>query len=159
MRLRTILISLSILWSAHFHVSSGLVIAQAKFKYVIFENKLKNYPGINHSERIVKVLMDADAFTESNLKDLFLLIQKRFVEPDRLEVWVYTNLKQVETPEEAELPKSSSAPDNYYLQHNHYAWYYKSKGNELFRYNESPPGKSLKTVIIRGIDPFSPNKQ
>lgn len=126
-----------------------------KFKYVIFSNTLHENKDIHYSRRVVSVFLDEKAFSEQSVRDLFLLLSNRFPSPQWLEVWVYTNLNQTETPEEADLPKSSNTPDNPELDRFHWAWIYSKNGNVFFRYNPNPPNRAMKTVIISGKDPYS----
>ncbi|MGE0887740.1 MAG: hypothetical protein AB7P14_29820 [Blastocatellales bacterium] len=125
-----------------------------KFKYLIFRNALDEKKEVQHIRRTLGIFLEEKAFSEQNLKELYSLLSKRFPEPSWLEIWVYTDLNQVETPEEADTPKSSNTPDNLEIDRFYWAWIYSNKGNTFFRYNINPPNKQIKTVIIAGKDPF-----
>lgn len=128
----------------------------AEFRYIIFDNTVDNDGDPKDAIRTVEVLLDEAAFSETTLKKLFKLVSKRFPKPAWLKVWVYTNLKQLPTPEEDDLPKVSGTDDNPDFDKHHWALLMRVDGNELFRYNSDPPNGTLKTVILKGNDPFGP---
>ncbi len=74
---------------------------RSRFRYLIVLN------GPLHDGRLVQVLMDAQTFSEVNLKELFNLVAKRFPEPEELHVGVFTSLKQLPTPEEQDYALST----------------------------------------------------
>lgn len=128
----------------------------APFRYVICSNDIG---GIG--SRQVTVLLDPAAFSEENLKKLFYLVAKRFPEPSSLDVWVKTRLWQIETPEESEIGKISDLGDDPHNDQFQQALLMRTNGNELFRYSsdEKPPYRSLKTVILKGRDPFDTTRK
>lgn len=128
----------------------------APFRYVICGNEMGAI-----GSRQVTVLLDPVAFTEENLKKLFYLVAKRFPEPAPLLVWVKTSLWQIETPEENELPKMSDVGDDPHSDQFPQALLMRTNGNELFRYSsdEKPPYRRLKTVILKGRDPFDTTRK
>ena len=76
----------------------------SSFRYAIVHNELaKALPA-----RQVRVLTEEKAFTEENLKSLYQLVAKRYPEPYYLNLWVYTSLQDVPTPEEADGDKGMS---------------------------------------------------
>lgn len=100
--------------------------------------------------RYVEVLLDERAFSENNLKELFRLVSKRFSTPRALHVQVYTNLEDVETPEEKEKGKISETPFDPNLERHHQAFYLRDdEGNEWFTYNPNPPDGETKKVILK----------
>ncbi|MEW5980511.1 MAG: hypothetical protein AB1898_32395 [Acidobacteriota bacterium] len=89
----------------------------AKFRYVIFDNKVVDY-GESSTWREVGVLLDREAFSLDTLKELFRLVSRRFPSPPSLHVMVYTSLVDVPTPEESEIPgKSGMADDPHFGEH------------------------------------------
>jgi len=81
---------------------------RSPFRYVIVSNKID--PPVNKKDekrRFVEVLLDKKAFTKENLITLFQLVSKRFPKPSVLFVNVYTDLEDVETPDERDLGKWS----------------------------------------------------
>jgi len=63
-----------------------------------------NYPaGPTRKSRGVDVLLDPKSFSEENLKQLFAMLSKRFPEPAKLIVNVYTDLEDIMTPEEGDV--------------------------------------------------------
>jgi hypothetical protein len=76
----------------------------SSFRYAIVHNELaKALPA-----RQVWVLIEEKAFTEENLKSLYQLVTKRYPEPYYLNIWVYTSLQDVPTPEEADRDEGMS---------------------------------------------------
>jgi hypothetical protein len=120
------------------------------FRYAIVWNKViegNTYPfGTPFRFRGVDVLMDEKSFSEANLRQLLQLLSKRFPDPERLQVDVYTNLEDVLTPEEAELvpPPGSRVPERG-LKHA-WAFYIRSGDNEHLDYCTKEPGAEVKTV-------------
>ena len=70
----------------------------SSFRYAIVRNEVAKTLPV----RQVWVLMEERAFTEENLKSLYQLVLKRFPEPFQMDIWVYTSLQDVPTPEEAD---------------------------------------------------------
>lgn len=116
-----------------------------KFRYLIITNQLV------HSGRVVFVLLDRDSFSETNLREVFLLVSKRFPKPDQLSITVCTSLEQLPTPEEFDYIRS--APDDnslpFFTKVDQYpsADYTRLKGKEAFEYSMGD-GKPKKTVVI-----------
>lgn len=99
------------------------------------------------------ILLNDKAFSEPTLRELFKLLSGRFPIPNRLYVQVYTNLDQVETPEEHEQGKGSESPGDPNMDKYHWAFFIRSHDSELIRYNPKPPDRTMKTVILKGKDP------
>ncbi len=73
------------------------------FRYIIAHNeinKLSKKSNVLHRNLIV--LMEKDAFTEENLKKLYILVTKRFPKPLSLIVIVETDINEIPTLEERE---------------------------------------------------------
>ena len=124
---------------------------RAPFRYVIVSNEGEGRrPKRGDGYRYVEVLLDERAFSENNLKELFRLVSKRFSTPRALHVQVYTNLEDVETPEEKEKGKISETPFDPNLERHHQAFYLRDdEGNEWFTYNPNPPDGETKKVILK----------
>jgi len=122
------------------------------FHYAITRNQITDgtrYPeGGTARFRGVDVLLDAKSFSEETLRRLLELLSKRFPNPDELLVSVYTNLDDVRTPEEAEIPATGSVD----LTAPKYAWafYIRNSETEHFSYHTKEPGSVVRTVNLRG---------
>src|SRR5712692_8644089 len=103
--------------------------------------------------RYVVILLDEKAFSEQTLRELFKLVSARFPTPNRLDVQVYTNLEQVETPEEHDHGKISESQDDPTIDKYHWALFIRSQGNELLWYNPNPPDRKMKTIVLKGEGP------
>ena len=127
---------------------------RSSLRYAIVSNEIVNVTGdADDAFRYVVILLDEKAFSESRLKELFKLVSARFPTPNRLDVQVYTDLEQVETPEEHDRGRVSESRDDPTSDKYHWALFIRSQGNELFRYNPNPPNRGMKTVILKGEDP------
>src|SRR6266849_1835855 len=74
---------------------------RSPFRYIIVSNDVRNDGlGPEDAQRSVSILLDEKAFSEATLTELFKLLSKRYADPKWLNVWVYTSLEQVSTPEE-----------------------------------------------------------
>ncbi|HZE71873.1 MAG TPA: hypothetical protein VE135_20380 [Pyrinomonadaceae bacterium] len=125
---------------------------RSPFRYAIVSNEVIDDSGTPPKDayRYVEVLLDEKAFSENNLKELFKLVSKRFPKPKVLHVQVYTNLNDVETPEEREGPKMSEVPDDPSQDRYHQASYLRDDdGNEWFTYNPNAPRTGTKKVILK----------
>src|SRR5205085_6018598 len=100
------------------------------------------------------VLLDPKAFSEKNLRELCLLLSKRFRQPDQLVVAVFTSLEQIPTPEEEDYLVSSEEeePENNLSSFNNIkkypgASYNRDKEKEVIKYsmgNDQPD----KTIVL-----------
>ncbi|MGE0104127.1 MAG: hypothetical protein AB7H86_17170 [Blastocatellales bacterium] len=131
---------------------------KSEFRYIIYSNEVDDTGRAKDTRRVIKILLDEKAFSEQTLKTLFYLLSKRYSDPDWLEVEVYTNLKQIPTPEENDLGWISEVDSDPEFDKFHRSFLMRYDGNEFFRYNPTPPSRKLKTVIIKGRDPYGPNK-
>lgn len=107
------------------------------------------------------MLLDREAFSEETLKKLFALLSKRFPEPKRMMVEVYTNLKQIPTPEEGRVPAVSEVRlrdlcDGCYWAdllraRDEYRWaiLIRSDGDGLIIYNPNPPSLETKEIVLK----------
>jgi hypothetical protein len=128
----------------------------AEFRYIIVADTVGGY---DKPIRSVTVLLDETAFSENTLVKLFALLSKRFPEPQRLEVWVKTNLWQLDTPEEADMPVISERGYDPHDDLHPSALLMREDGNELFRYTPKAPYANMKTVVLKGKDPYAPPKR
>jgi hypothetical protein len=81
---------------------------RSPFRYVIVSNKTD--PAISRKDeprRFVEVFLDSKSFTKENLITLLKLVSKRYPKPNLLYIAVFTNLDDIETPEEREQSKFS----------------------------------------------------
>lgn len=132
---------------------------RSPFRYVIASNEVIDGGGDpKDAFRYVVVLLDEKAFSEATLRELFKLLSKRFPKPNDMDVYVWTNLEQVPTPEEAEAGAVSEAPDNPALDKYPNALLIRKDSNELFRYTPNAPNTDMKTVILKGRDPQAPRR-
>ncbi|MFL6229112.1 MAG: hypothetical protein ACJ741_10065 [Pyrinomonadaceae bacterium] len=132
------------------------------FRYVIVHDEIKEDVDAKFTNRQVEVLLDEKSFSEETLKTLFRLLSKRFSQPDRLDVEVYTSLEQIDTPEERELGRvfaetingrgKPSAEELVEKKYPH-AILMRQDGNELFRYTVGRDNRRLVTVVLKGKDP------
>lgn len=82
---------------------------RSPYRYAIVYDILREQPRFSPPTRTLVVLLDPKAFSDSNLRDLYLLLSTRFPKPDFLDVNVETSLEDIATPEESESPHSSGA--------------------------------------------------
>lgn len=129
--------------------------SRVPFRYVIISNEVNGKPSApNDGYRYVEVLLDDRAFSESNLKELFKLVSRRFPTPRVLHVQVYTSLEDVETPEERDAGRASEGPDDPSADRYHRAFYLRdADGDEWFSYNPNPPSREIRTVVLKGSNP------
>jgi len=126
---------------------------RSPFRYVVVSNELSSRRS-NQQIRYVEILLDEEAFSPNNLRELFKLVSHRFKKPKRLDVQVYTSLKDVETPEEREAPKMSGISDVGSSEIHPQAFFIRDgKGNEWFSYNAEAGSTEMKTVILKGRGP------
>lgn len=83
---------------------------RSPFRYVIVSDRVD--PKLDKKDedrRFVEALLDPASFSKENLIELFRLLSKRFPKPEVLNVTLFTNLIDVETPDERDLPKFSDS--------------------------------------------------
>jgi hypothetical protein len=116
------------------------------FRYVIVRNEVAKARPV----RQVWVLMEEKAFTEENLKFLYQLVTKRYPEPYQMDIWVYTSLADVPTPEEADEPGMSEVKDAPPLSGFPIAICVRNDYNEYINfYYPSPKGQEHGQIVIR----------
>ncbi|MCW5971460.1 MAG: hypothetical protein KIT57_23375 [Blastocatellales bacterium] len=142
------------------YISNQHRATRSPFRYVIVSNSISGEESDpNDDARHVDVLLDDRAFSETNLKMLFKLLSGRFPLPKVLDVRVYTNLEDVETPEEREAFKASEGPDDPSEYKYRRAFYLRDYyGNEWFTYNPTPPSRPTITIVLKGRSPHAPDK-
>ena len=125
------------------------------FRYAIIRNQTidgKRYPeGGPIRLRGVDILMDANSFSEANLRQLVQLLVRRFPDPENLVVNIYTNLEDVPTPEEADfVPPPDSKVVGLTELKSAWAFYIRNRDGEHFDYDTKEPGVGVRTVTLRG---------
>ena len=81
---------------------------RSPFRYVIVNERVEpSLGGNDEPRRFVEILLDAKKFSKENLTALFKLVAERYPKPELLFVQVYTSLEDIDTPEEADLGKTS----------------------------------------------------
>jgi hypothetical protein len=122
------------------------------FRYVITRNAITEgsyYPqGEKFRERGVDVLLDEKSFSESTLRQLFALISKRFPEPTKMYVNVYTSLDDMLTPEEGEHIAINCTLDLTTLKFPP-ALYTREIEHERFVYQTKEQSGVMKTIVLR----------
>jgi hypothetical protein len=124
--------------------------------YIILSTSINEY--VENGARDVEVLLDAEDFSEKNLKRLFGELSDRFPTPDRLAVHVFTSLKQVGSQSQRDAVSSMPPKENPEFHNYHRALLMRIDGDELVRYNPNPPSREMKTMVLKGRDPFEPKK-
>ena len=124
--------------------------ASSSFRYAIVRNEIAKALPV----RQVWVLMEEKAFTEENLKSLYQLVIKRYPEPYQMDIWVYTSLQDVPTPEEADsdegmseakdAPPLSGAPTAVCVRN--------EKGEYINYFYPTPKGQEHGKIVIRGAE-------
>jgi hypothetical protein len=124
-----------------------------EFRYIIVSSTV-NRDDPKLPVRIVEILLDEKKFSEDTLRKLYLLVSKRFPKPKDMQVWVYTSLDQIATPEEEGAPVAShiikedpNAPKHYK------AFLLRRDGNELFWYYNLD-GTESTTIVLKGRNPL-----
>lgn len=70
-------------------------------RYVVVHNKID--PKISSTDkdrRFIEILIKRSSFSQKNLATIFQLVAKRFPEPETLFINVFTDLGDIQTPEE-----------------------------------------------------------
>jgi hypothetical protein len=120
---------------------------QLGFRFMVYKN------SISFGGRNMRVFLDEKAFSEENLRKLFKTLSKAFPEPMELDIDVITNLEQAYIFGE---PMSSEDTNTSNSGNHYWAVYHRFKDNEYFRYGPNPSGGEVKTVVLKGRDPFAP---
>lgn len=130
---------------------------RSPFRYIILGNEIG---GFSKAERHVGILLDHKVFSVETVKELFRLVSERFPEPDRLRITVFSRLEQLPTPEEDDKvnPSISEGPDIPERDKYPLAFMIREDGNELIRYYPNAPNMKMRTIILKGRDPYSPQK-
>jgi hypothetical protein len=98
--------------------------------------------------RRIQIFMDASAFNEKNLSELFMFISKEAPEESLLTVVVNTDWSQLEFPR-PNCPGKASSRTGKRAAHQR-AVFYRRKGVEYFRYRDSKENWTERTVILKG---------
>lgn len=132
------------------------------FRYIIFRNTANPDSPKELIQRRISILLEESAFNIENLKELFALVCKRYPKPDWLEIYVFTNLIQIPTPEEQDKPPlmESKFIDPYEGEYPS-ASMTRIQENEIIRYTADRPYINKKSLVLKGADPpkikHSPN--
>jgi|GEM_PF-4793405 len=81
---------------------------QQSTRYVIVFSEVEKH---DKGMRSITVLIKPESFTESNLSDLIQRIGKRFPQPGLAYFDFYTDIDDIETPEERDGPGTSQTPE------------------------------------------------
>src|ERR1043165_9539076 len=128
--------------------NSQNVSVQKNFRYIIAGNVIDEIIR----ERKIIVLMDEDTFGPDSVKELFRLLDKRFPEPVKFFCGIYTSLDQLDTPEEADMPKDSGPQPRSPEDHHHRAIFIRGAENQIIRYTGKRADSTLTTIILKGTD-------
>jgi hypothetical protein len=123
---------------------------KSSFRYVVYSNQVVDRHKRSANRRYVFVLMEKSAFSPANLRRLFDKLSLKYSTPVNMEIYVYTDLQQTTTPEEAEDRSpgiSESARENPVVRFP-YAIYFRSKSGAYFQYTDTPPQVEFKKVTI-----------
>jgi hypothetical protein len=132
--------------ASHGKLTPPYDLPRSPFRYAIIGNEVAKARPV----RQVGILMEEGAFTEENLRVVYQLIVKRFPKPYQMNVWVYTSLIDVPTPEETDAggqsemknpPPESGRPTavcvrNYYNEYINY-------------YYPTPTGQGKGEIVLR----------
>jgi hypothetical protein len=120
------------------------------FHYAIVRNYVSHGTGVIPPVRDVIVLMEERAFTEENLKSLYDRLTTRFPDPYEMDVWVYTNLLDVPTPEQMDAGGTSETKDALPESGSPTAVFVRNDYNEYINYFYSTPkAREHGHVVIR----------
>lgn len=114
---------------------------------------LREFVSEDGSSREINVLMEPNQVSETNLRLLFRNFSRKFPAPISVEVWVYTDVEQLDTLSTNQItdvaPARGATPKEKKVAHQ-LVYYKRTKDVELFRYNPNYPKVGEKTVILRG---------
>lgn len=125
---------------------------------------LRNFVDEDDSpRREVYVLMETSQVTEDNLTLLFRALSEAYVKPQDLTVWVYTDVEQLgilatgtfsdsvpAEPKDDGVANDETPTGASRKKQDQLAYYKRTKGAELFRYNPNYPQPGTKTVMLMG---------
>jgi hypothetical protein len=121
----------------------------SKFRYLIYDDTIRNR-GHSNKRREVGVFLDHEGFSLETLRELLRLISERFPDPKWLQVRVHTNLIDVPTPEERDVPGVSGMGDDLHRGRNPFAFLERTEVKRLVRYTPGPsPYIEMKTVVLQ----------
>lgn len=85
----------------------------SSFRYVIVNNEIDpKLDSKDENRRFVEILLDKQCFSKITLTKLFKFVSSRFPKPKTLFIDVYTDLKDIQTPEERDEGKTSESQEN-----------------------------------------------
>lgn len=115
-----------------------------QFRYLITENVL-----YTEKVRHVEVFLDDNAFSEENLKALFLYLSKQFPQPTHLTIVVNTDWKQIHLSSDCPGTGMSSRPSEWKNFDYHGATFYRRDATLYFTYNPDLKTKEEKIVSLK----------
>lgn len=120
---------------------------KSPFRYTIVADVTEIQKKVNAMpfDRTIEVLMDPGAFNEKNLRVLFGLLDKRYIDREVLTVYVYTSLSSIRTPEEYDRMGLWGPVENVDKEQN--ARFFRSKEQKYIEYFD--PGKGGGRINIR----------
>lgn len=122
---------------------------RTKFRYLIVQDILAW-----ESQRHLLVFLDERAFSEENLKELFIKLSKKYSEYDELLIKVETNWERLPMPNDCLPPVGSSERSNGSDENKfHRAIFYRKGASEYFKYNPILNTSDFKTVILKEAKP------
>lgn len=121
-----------------------------RVRYITFFNEVLNGEDNIRKTRRVSILLDEKAFSEETLKWLLDSSFRKYPQPNSLEVYIFTNLYQIDSPDGVATFGNRNA-DYYKCPH---AMFFRKGENEIIRYGIPSLPKKLKTLVIKGVDPF-----
>lgn len=126
---------------------------EISFKYLIASNSVSKEKGLKTGSREIWIFLDPRAFSEKNLKLLFLHLGKKYSNSAKLYIWVETNWDTIPTSDSDCEGSAQSGETNRPNSEDYYkAIYFRTGEVELFRYNPILRSTVLKTVVLRGKD-------
>lgn len=92
--------------------NNGQVSKPGNVRYIVAHNKVD--PGEDRTvpdRRFIEVFADRDTFTEVKVREMLARVSNRYPAPKLLYVNVFTDLRDIENPEERDLPKISESTE------------------------------------------------
>jgi|SRR5215203_4528485 len=124
---------------------------RSAFRYVLIgrESEIEQYVNRLPEDFLsLEVLMDDKTFNEKNLKTLSELLSRRYATAQSLNVYIYTSLDAIKTPEENDRSNLKGPVDNYF-KFKRAEFTRNAFGNEWFQY-WIPKSVDGKVVVLKG---------
>lgn len=121
------------------------------FRYLILSDE-----RMSPTTRTIEVFTDEKAFNEENLRKLFRYLSDKNPDPDpetkRLNIFVYTDWKQLGFPSDCPPSAMSGGDSGRDAYDYHWARFYRKEGREFFVYNPVKKEWKDKDVIMKGTE-------